>query len=89
MAGNPATGVPACASCHGPKGKWHAGSVPTSGGQHAEYVQAQMLAFRKGERANDPANTMQQIAAKMNDKNRSGIELRGWSALSLPGSAMY
>ena len=30
---------------------------PRLAGQHAEYVQAQMQAFRKGERANDPANT--------------------------------
>jgi cytochrome c553 len=46
---------------------------PRLAGQYAEYVTAQMQAFRKGERANDPASTMQQIAAKMNDKEIEAV----------------
>ena len=73
MAGNPVTGVPACASCHGPKGSGMPAQFPRLAGQSAEYVTAQMQAFRKGERANDPASTMQQIAAKMNDKEIEAV----------------
>lgn len=73
MAGNPATGVPACAACHGPKGNGMPAQFPRLAGQYAEYVQAQMLAFRTGDRANDPANTMQQVAAKMNDKEIEAV----------------
>lgn len=73
MAGNPATGVPACAACHGPKGNGMPAQFPRLAGQYAEYVQAQMQAFRTGDRANDPANTMQQVAAKMNDKEIEAV----------------
>lgn len=73
MAGNPATGVPACAACHGPKGNGMPAQFPRLAGQHAEYIQAQMLAFKKEERNNDPGNMMRQIAAKMSDKEIEAV----------------
>ncbi len=73
MAGNPATGVPACAACHGPKGSGLPAQFPRLAGQYAEYVQAQMLAFRKEERSNDPNAMMRQIAAKMSDKEIEAV----------------
>lgn len=73
MAGNPATGVPACAACHGPKGSGMPAQFPRLAGQHAEYVQAQMLAFKKEERANDPNSMMRQIAAKMSEKEIEAV----------------
>ena len=53
------TGVPACASCHGAQGKGIPAQFPRLAGQHADYVYAQLNAFRLGERSND--------AAKMTD----------------------
>src|SRR5690554_4059902 len=50
--GNMASGVPACAGCHNPRG---AGNEPAGyralGGQNAEYVAKQLNAYRSGERA--------------------------------------
>ena len=60
-----ATGVPACASCHGANGAGIPKQFPRLAGQHADYALAQMRAFRLGERANAPM--MMVIAAKMTD----------------------
>ncbi|MFN9504355.1 MAG: c-type cytochrome [Rubrivivax sp.] len=57
--------VPACASCHGPTGKGIPAQYPRIAGQHAEYTESQMVAFRSGARANNVQ--MSQIAARMSD----------------------
>lgn len=67
-AGIAAKGVAACTACHGPQGKgMNAASFPAVGGQHAAYIEKQLLSFRKGERANDPNAMMRDIAAKLSD----------------------
>jgi cytochrome c553 len=58
-------GVPACAACHGPNGAGIPSQFPRLGGQHADYVEAQLVAFRSGVRQNNPA--MGGIAAKLSD----------------------
>lgn len=60
-------GIPACAGCHGPAGAGVPAQYPRLAGQFPEYLEAQLKAFRQGERANDPERMMQTIAAKMND----------------------
>ena len=57
--------VPACAACHGPTGAGIPSQYPRLGGQHGDYVEAQMLAFRSGARANNAQMTG--VAANMND----------------------
>ncbi len=57
--------VPACAGCHSPNGAGIPSQYPRLGGQHAEYLEAQMLGFRSGERANSAQMTA--IAARLND----------------------
>ena len=65
-AGNPATGVPACAACHGPDGKGNPkAKFPNLAGQHAKYVAKQLRWFQSGERANDAGKMMRNIAIKM------------------------
>ncbi|WP_018412285.1 c-type cytochrome [Methyloversatilis thermotolerans] len=66
-AGNLSKGLPACAGCHGPAGAGLPAPYPRIAGQHADYTEAQLKAFRAGERANDPAKMMRMIAAKMSD----------------------
>jgi len=66
-----ATGVPACASCHSPNGAGLPKQFPRLGGQHADYVLAQMKTFRTGERANAPM--MMAIAAKMTDAEMAAV----------------
>jgi cytochrome c553 len=47
-------GVAACSACHSPTGNGVAQAGFTAlGGQHAEYIAAQMKAFRAGTRVND------------------------------------
>jgi cytochrome c553 len=57
--------VPACAGCHGPAGAGIPAQFPRIGGQHSDYAEAQLVAFRSGARANSPQMTA--IAAKLSD----------------------
>ena len=66
-AGDSAKGLPACAGCHGPAGAGIPAQYPRISGQYAEYTEAQLKAFRAGERANDPNQMMRVIALKMTD----------------------
>lgn len=67
-AGNAASGVPACAACHGPTGAGNAqAKFPALTGQHAAYVVKALKDFRSGARANDAGQMMRNIAAKMTD----------------------
>jgi cytochrome c553 len=53
-AGNATTAVPACTGCHGPDGKGNvAAGFPRLSGQHPEYIEKQLRAFRNGDRTND------------------------------------
>ena len=63
--------VPACAGCHGPTGSGLPAQYPRLGGQHGDYVEAQMTAFRSGARANNAVMTG--VAAKMNDKEIKAV----------------
>ena len=66
--GNNATGVAACAACHGPNGAGNpASNFPSLKGQQTTYVKNQLMAFRKGERANDAGKMMRNIATNMTD----------------------
>lgn len=59
-------GVAACTACHGPNGKGiGSAAYPALGGQHAQYVESTLNKFSKGERNNDPAQMMRDIASKL------------------------
>ncbi len=64
-AGNPETGVPACAGCHAPAGGGNEpGAFPRLGGQYPKYIETQLRAFRAGERTNDGEQMMMRLTAK-------------------------
>lgn len=65
--GDAARGVPACAGCHGPIGSGIPAEFPRLGGQYAEYVAAQLEAFRSGKRSNDPNGMMRGVASHLTD----------------------
>jgi len=72
--GNPASGVSACIGCHGPTGTGNpAANFPSLSGQHARYVEIQLNAFRKGERANDAGKMMRSVAGKMTDQEIKAV----------------
>jgi len=66
--GNAASGVPACAGCHGPDGAGMPAQYPRLSGQFAEYIAVQLKAFRDGARANDPNGMMRAVAARMSER---------------------
>lgn len=66
-------GVPACASCHSPNGAGMPAQFPRLAGQHAEYTSGQLKAFRTGQRANDAAQMMRGVAAKMSDQEIAAV----------------
>lgn len=63
--GNPFSGVPACASCHGPLAHG-TDTLPRLAGQHAQYTENQLKQFNKRERHNDNA-VMHGVAAKLTE----------------------
>ena len=63
--GNRFSGVPACASCHGPQGHCTA-QLPRLAGQHPRYIEDQLRQFNKRERTNDNA-VMHTIASKLTE----------------------
>jgi cytochrome c553 len=63
-----ATGVPACAGCHGPAGAGMPSQYPKLAGQFAEYTAAQIKAFRDGARTNDPGGMMRGVAARLTER---------------------
>ncbi len=58
--------IPACAGCHSPNGAGIPSQYPRLAGQHAEYTEAQLVAFRGGVRNNSVPMTG--VAAKLNDR---------------------
>ncbi len=60
-------GLPACAACHGASGAGLPAQYPRLAGQYSEYTEAQLKAFRSGERRNDANGMMQAIAVRMSE----------------------
>jgi cytochrome c553 len=58
--------IAACTGCHGPTGAGVPSQYPRLSGQQAEYVEAQLKAFRDDKRKN--SLPMAQVAAKLNDR---------------------
>jgi cytochrome c553 len=57
--------VPACAGCHSPNGAGIPAQYPRLSGQHADYTEAQLTAFRGGVRKNSAQ--MMTISARLSD----------------------
>src|SRR5262245_43551204 len=66
--GNAASGVPACSGCHGPSGAGIPAQYPRIAGQYADYIAAQLKAFREGARTNDQNGMMRGVAARLSDR---------------------
>ncbi|HKW81716.1 MAG TPA: c-type cytochrome [Casimicrobiaceae bacterium] len=77
--GDSASGVPACASCHSPDGAGIPSRYPRLSGQHADYTQAQLQAFKTGGRGNDKegkdvnGKIMGQIAGRMSEDEIAAV----------------
>jgi len=76
--------VAACVGCHGFNGVGNRDwakvmalppvvLAPAVGGQHANYLAKQLLAFRDGGRSNDVGNVMRDIAARLDDDEIAAV----------------
>jgi len=63
FAGDPGRGLPPCAGCHGPEA--HKLGAPALRGQHADYIERQLMAFAQGMRRNDINEQMRVISAQL------------------------
>jgi cytochrome c553 len=63
--------IPACAGCHSPSGAGIPSQYPRLAGQHADYTEAQLVAFRSGARKNNLAMTG--VSAKLNDREIKAV----------------
>ncbi len=63
--------IAACAGCHSPNGAGMPAQYPRLAGQHAEYTEAQLVAFRGGARKNSAQMTG--VAAKLNDREIKAV----------------
>ncbi|HET7792405.1 MAG TPA: c-type cytochrome [Rhizobacter sp.] len=63
--------VPACSGCHGPTGAGIPSQYPRLGGQHADYTELQLKAFRDNTRKNSAV--MSGVVAKLNDKEIKAV----------------
>lgn len=74
MGGDDYSGVPACASCHGPAGSGNpAANYPLLKAQYAAYVLKQLKDFKAGDRSNDPNKMMRDIAARLTDADINAL----------------
>ena len=64
-------GVPSCAGCHGPGGAGIPAQYPRLAGQHPEYTESTLNAFRGGQRKNNAQ--MMTIASKMSDSDIAAV----------------
>ena len=72
--GNSATGLPACMSCHGPRGAGNPlGGIPSVSGQHAQYAHKQLEDFRADFRSNDPNRMMRDVVRFLTLKEMAAV----------------
>ncbi|SCZ64576.1 c-type cytochrome [Thiohalomonas denitrificans] len=72
--GDPARGISACMSCHGPSGAGNPGAkFPALSGQHPDYTIKALKDFRSGTRSNDLNGMMVDVAAKMTDADIEAV----------------
>jgi cytochrome c553 len=71
--GDAARGVPACAACHGTAMMGMQPAIPGLVGLHADYISAQLGAWRSGTRHAVAPDCMQQVATKLSDQDISAV----------------
>lgn len=70
--GKPAAGIPACASCHGPRARTSL-VAPLLEAQHPRYLEKQLDDFKSRKRTNDPDGVMRRIAAALTESEIQSV----------------
>ena len=71
--GDQARGVPACVGCHGPKLTGMEPGIPGLVGLRANYISAQLGAFRYGTRTAAAPDCMQLVAARLTESDVTAV----------------
>ena len=71
--GDNALAIPACADCHGGDDIGGGPILPPLGAQPSAYTTAQLVAFKSGERHNDEAAVMRELAKRLSDADIEAI----------------
>lgn len=71
--GDQAHGAPACAGCHGPKLTGMEPGIPGLVGLRANYISAQLGAFRYGTRTAAAPDCMQLVAASLTESDTTAV----------------
>ena len=82
--GDPANNIPACAACHGAALTGMEPAIPGLLGLHAEYVSAQLGAWRYGTRKSTAPDCMHDVASRLSNDDITAVA--AWLAAS-PGPA--
>ena len=61
--------VPTCVQCHGPGGVGVGEHFPPLAGQSASYIAAQLKAWQRGTRHNDPLQLMQHLSSVLSEQD--------------------
>jgi cytochrome c553 len=69
--GVPERNVAACVGCHSPNGAGIPAQYPRLAGQHPQYTESTLNAFRRGERANSAQ--MMTIASRMSEREIAAV----------------
>jgi cytochrome c553 len=78
--------VPACAQCHGPGGGGVGANFPPLAGQPADYIAAQLKAWRAGTRPPGPLGLMQDVAKRLTDADVTAVSTY-YASLGTAGKA--
>jgi cytochrome c553 len=73
LQGNPQKQIPACVRCHGPNLSGREPGIPGLIGLHADYLSAQLGAWRYGTRTALEPDCMQLIAARMTEADVAAV----------------
>lgn len=73
MNGEASRKVPACAACHGASLTGMQPAIPGLVGLHADYISAQLGAFRYGTRQAASPDCMHDIASRLDDRDITAI----------------
>ena len=65
--------IPGCVQCHGPEGVGVGAHFPPLAGQSSAYIAAQLKAWKRGTRHNDPLQLMQHIGKALDDQDIAAV----------------
>jgi cytochrome c553 len=84
--GSATSGYPGCVNCHGPEGVGLGPNYPFLAGQHENYLEAQLLAWRDGARGAGFYGLMAGIAKRMSDREIAAVSAYYASIRPAPGA---